>query len=254
MILHPEEKFRVVNAGEHDLFYRNDGGHFVEVSAELGIDGMDEGLSAVWFDYDRDGWPDLYVANDFYGPDRLYRNLQGKYFEEVTDSALPHVPWFSMGADSADINNDGWPDLMTSDMAGSNHYKAKMGMGDMADRGWFLRSSNPKQYMRNSLFLNAGKGRFLEVAQQAGLASTDWTWSVKFGDIDNDLDYDFLISGYSFDGYKTLLYENKRLLDDNGAVVQPMEVYFEENESINFVSVKEGTTQFVDFDADGKLA
>ena len=60
MILHPEEKFRVVNAGEHDLFYRNDGGHFVEVSAELGIDGMDEGLSAVWFDYDRDGWPDLY--------------------------------------------------------------------------------------------------------------------------------------------------------------------------------------------------
>ena len=186
VILHPEEKFRVVNAGEHDLFYRNDGGHFVEVSAELGIDGMDEGLSAVWFDYDRDGWPDLYVANDFYGPDRLYRNLQGKYFEEVTDSALPHVPWFSMGADSADINNDGWPDLMTSDMAGSNHYKAKMGMGDMADSGWFLRSSNPKQYMRNSLFLNAGKGRFLEVAQQAGLASTDWTWSVKFGDIDND--------------------------------------------------------------------
>ena len=76
--------------------------------------------------------------------------------------------------------------------------------------------------------------------------------SFDFGDIDNDSDYDFLISGYSFDGYKTLLYENKRLLDENGAVVQPIEVYFEEK-NVNFVSVKEGTTQFVDFDSDGKL-
>ena len=133
---------------------------FVEVSAMLGIDGTDEGLAASWFDYDRDGWPDLYVANDFYGPDRLYRNLEGKRFEEVTNRVLPHIPWFSMGTDVGDINNDGWPDLMTSDMAGSDHYKSKMGMGDMEDSGWFLRSSNPKQYMRNSLYLNSGNSRF----------------------------------------------------------------------------------------------
>ena len=186
VVLHPDEKFRVVNAGERDLFYRNDSGKFVEVSTTLGIGGTDEGLAVSWFDYDQDGWPDLYVANDFYGPDRLYRNLQGKRFEEVTSSVLPHVPWFSMGTDSADINNDGWPDLMTSDMAGSDHYKAKMGMGDMEDSGWFLRSSNPKQYMRNALFLNTGQGRFMEIAQQSGVSSTDWTWSVKFGDLDND--------------------------------------------------------------------
>ena len=152
----------------------------------LGIDGTDEGLAASWFDYDRDGWPDLYVANDFYGPDRLYRNVEGKRFEEVTNSVLPHIPWFSMGTDVGDINNDGWPDLMTSDMAGSDHYKSKMGMGDMEDSGWFLRSSNPKQYMRNSLYLNSGNSRFLEIAQQAGVANTDWTWSVKFADLDND--------------------------------------------------------------------
>ena len=186
VVSHPEEKYRVVNAGERDLFFRNDQGKFVEVSKELGMDGTDEGLAASWFDYDRDGWTDLCVANDFYGPDRLYRNIEGKRFEEVTQSSLPHVPWFSMGTDVGDINNDGWFDLMASDMAGSDHYKSKMGMGDMADSGWFLRSSNPKQYMRNSLFLNAGKGRFLEIAQQAGVDSTDWTWSVKFADLDND--------------------------------------------------------------------
>lgn len=186
VVRHPEEKFRVVNAGERDLFYRNDNGHFVEASLDLGFSGTDEGLAATWFDYDLDGWPDLYVANDFYGPDRLYRNIEGKRFEDVTAKALPHIPWFSMGTDSADINNDGWPDLMTSDMAGSSHYKSKMGMGDMADSGWFLRSSNPKQYMRNSLYLNSGKGRFMEIAYQAGVDSTDWTWSVKFGDLDND--------------------------------------------------------------------
>jgi hypothetical protein len=76
--------------------------------------------------------------------------------------------------------------------------------------------------------------------------------SYDFGDVDNDSDYDFLISGYSFDGYKTILYENKRKLDENGAVVQPIEVYFEETAN-NFTAVKEGTTQFVDFDSDGKL-
>ena len=77
--------------------------------------------------------------------------------------------------------------------------------------------------------------------------------SFDFGDVDNDSDFDFLISGYSFDGFKTLLYENKRKLDENGVVVQPIEVYFEEKEQNNFPSVRSGTTQFVDFDSDGKL-
>tara|TARA_X000000368_G_scaffold415818_1_gene408349 strand:- start:44 stop:15682 length:15639 start_codon:yes stop_codon:yes gene_type:complete len=76
--------------------------------------------------------------------------------------------------------------------------------------------------------------------------------SYDFGDVDNDGDFDFLISGYSFDGYKTLLFENKRALDENGVAVQPIEVYFEEKAN-DFVSVKEGTADFVDFDADGKL-
>ena len=78
LVPHPTERIRVVKAGEYDLLYRNEGDRFREIGRELGIEGADEGLAAVWFDFNRDGWIDLYVANDFYGPDRLYRNERGK--------------------------------------------------------------------------------------------------------------------------------------------------------------------------------
>ena len=77
-------------------------------------------------------------------------------------------------------------DLMTSDMAGSNHYLSKLGMGDMEKDGWFLRTASPSPVYANSLYLNTGGKAFGEAAHMAGLAGTDWTWSVKFGDLDND--------------------------------------------------------------------
>ena len=186
VVFHPTERLYVVEAGEYDHLFRNDGTRFKDVSDEVGMLGTDQGLSASWFDYDDDGFPDLYVANDFFGPDRLYHNKRNGGFEEVIRDVLPHTPWFSMGTDVADINNDALFDLMGSDMAGSGHYKAKIGMGDMEKSSWFLTTSRPPQYMRNALYLNAGKGRFLEIAQLAGLANTDWTWSLKFADLDND--------------------------------------------------------------------
>jgi len=102
---------------------------------------------------------------------------------------LPHTPWFSMGSDYADINNDGRIDFLASDMAGSNHYRDKLSMGSMSgpnSDAWFLNFPNPPQYMRNALYLNTGTDRFMEVAYLTGLAKTDWTWTVKFGDLDND--------------------------------------------------------------------
>ena len=186
VVFHPTDRIQVVEGGEYDHLFRNDGSRFKDVSEEVGLLGTDQGLSASWFDYDDDGFPDLYVANDFFGPDRLYRNKRNGGFEEVARDVLPHTPWFSMGTDVADLNNDGLFDFMGSDMAGSNHYKSKIGMGDMQKNSWFLTTSNPPQYMRNALYLNAGGGRFLEVAQLAGLANTDWTWSLKFADLDND--------------------------------------------------------------------
>ena len=185
----------LIPAGQFDHLYRNDNGHFVDVSIESGIGKSPYyGLSSTWWDYNDDGWPDLYVANDYMGPDHLFRNngLNDNgviTFTDVADEALPHTPWFSMGSDYADINNDGRIDFLASDMAGSNHYRDKLSMGSMSgpnSDAWFLNFPNPPQYMRNAVYLNTGTDRFMEVAYLTGLAKTDWTWTVKFGDLDND--------------------------------------------------------------------
>ena len=178
---------RIVLAGQADRLFRNDGGgRFTDVTREAGLRGFHPGLSATWWDYDDDGKPDLYVANDFFDPDQLWRNLGDGRFEEVSARAIPHTPWFSMGTDSADINNDGWADFLATDMSGTTHYKQKVAMGDMSDSGWFLVHPKPRQYMRNAVYLNTGAGSFMEIAKLAKLSNSDWTWSVKFGDLDND--------------------------------------------------------------------
>ena len=184
-----------IKVGQMDRFYRNDGeGHFSDVSEASGITGKDMGLGVVWWDYDGDGWPDLYVANDFKGPDKLYRNNRDGTFTDVIREAIPHTPWFSMGADTGDINNDGFLDFIASDMAGTSHYKQKLNMGEMDTEGWFLETAEPRQYMANAVYLHSGTGRFLEVAQLVGLNSTDWTWSPKLDDFDNDGWQDLFVS------------------------------------------------------------
>ena len=187
VIVSKDGRTRVVKAGQFDHLYRNRGdGTFDDVSAEAGLVGCYFGLSATWFDYDGDGWIDLYVSNDFYSPDQLYRNNGDGTFSDVAPIAFPHTPWYSMGTDAADINNDGMMDLMSSDMSATNHYKQKASMGDMGTTGWFLVHPTPGQYMRNALYLNTGTERFMEIASLAGVSDTDWTWSLKFGDFDED--------------------------------------------------------------------
>ncbi len=183
----PGERAAMAEAGQLDHLYRNNGnGTFTETSKPAGITGCDFGNAVQWWDYNRDGWPDLYVANDYFGPDRLYRNNQNGTFTEVSATALPHTPWTSMGVDVADLNNDGYFDLLASDMSGTTRFKRLIDMVDNEKSGWFLEYPEPRQYMRNALFLNTGCGRFLETAFLAGIADTDWTWSVLFGDLDND--------------------------------------------------------------------
>ena len=179
--------------GTHDRLFRNDGvgeggmPKLVDVTRDSGINiAREHGLSAVWWDYNDDGWPDLYVSNDFHTPDHLYRNNGDSTFEEVTKDALAYTSWYSMGSDFADINNDGRLDYLSSDMSATTHFKQKTMMGAMTDTAWFLDNLEPRQYMRNVMHVNTGTGKFIDVAFHAGIDSTDWTWAAIFGDLDND--------------------------------------------------------------------
>jgi len=196
VLVKPDGKPKMLMGGQYDHLYRNNGdGTFTDVSKRAGISGGFYGLSAIWWDYNDDGRPDLYVANDFYGPDHLYRNEgQGK-FTDVAKAVLPCTPWYSMGSDVADINNDGRLDLMGSDMAGTTHFKSKVAMGEMDNfDSFFLTHPEPRQVMRNTVYLNTGVDRFMEVASLVGLDKTNWTWAVKFGDLDNDGREDLFVS------------------------------------------------------------
>ncbi len=178
--------------GTRDYLFRNDATagkpiNYKDVTEEVGMSVEKEhGLAAVWWDFNNDMNPDLYISNDFHTPDHLYRNDGKGGFAEMTESALPYTSWSSMGSDFADINNDGWFDYLSTDMSATTHYKAKTMMGAMADTAWFLDNLEPRQYMRNTMQVNTGMGKFLDVAFYAGLDSTDWTWSGIFGDLDND--------------------------------------------------------------------
>jgi enediyne biosynthesis protein E4 len=169
--------------------YRNDDGAFVNVTQSSGLVGPDFGLGVSVADFDGDGDPDIYVANDFFLPDRMYINNGSGQFADQADSHLSHSSFFSMGSDVADINNDNLPDLVVLDMTPADHYRSKTNMNSMnvnefrylTDELGYL-----PQYMVNSLQLNRGAGLMSEIAQFSGVSSTDWSWAPLLADFDND--------------------------------------------------------------------
>lgn len=191
----------VVKTGQRDLLFRNNGdGTFEDVTDSAGVADYGTTLSAIWFDFDGDGWQDIYASNDFHAPDRLYRNNGDGTFRDVLPEVVRHTPWFSMGSDFGDLNNDGLLDFMTADMSGTSHYKRKVDMGDMGDSAFFLTYGRPRQYMKNCLNINSGMGPFFEIASMAGMSSTDWTWAVRFVDMDNDGKLDvYITNGHARD-------------------------------------------------------
>ena len=118
--------------GQKDyLFHNNGDGTFTNVTAKAGVaPNPTQGNAAVWWDYDNDGWPDLYVTNDFDEPDALYHNNRDGTFTNAIARVVPHVPYSAMGADLGDINNDGRVDFMVADMAASNHVADMRTMAD----------------------------------------------------------------------------------------------------------------------------
>jgi hypothetical protein len=185
--------------GRRDILFRNDGaGRFTDVSSSAGIWGLTEGHTAIWFDVNHDGWADLYVANDFETPDRLYLNRGDGTFTDVVDERLPHVTYFSMGADAGDLNNDGLVDFMITDMRDRSHFEFMTGMEEAGRGIWEMERVVEliPQYMWNAVYLNTGADRFAEAAHMMGMQATGWSWSARFGDLDNDGRLDaFLTSG-----------------------------------------------------------
>ena len=170
------------------LFHNNRDGTFTNVTGRAGIGGDLQSHSATWWDYDNDGWPDLYVANDYGNPDRLYHNNRDGTFTDVINQVLPHTSFYSMGSDTGDVNNDGLIDLLVADMAATTHQKDQHSIAEARGKAEDLpdSSSAAPKYHRSALYLNTGTGRCLEAAYLAGVAATDWTWSVRFEDLDND--------------------------------------------------------------------
>jgi hypothetical protein len=182
----PGGQVKPTEAGQFDHLYRNDGGRFTEITKAAGINGPQITLSATWWDYNDDGFADVYAANDFMGPDYLYHNNGDGTFTDVAKDMLPHTPWFSMGTDIADVNNDGRIDFLATDMDSRAHHREMVMRGNIAKTNWFLEIGEPRQYVRSALFINMGAGRMIEAAYQANMASTDWTWSPRLADLDCD--------------------------------------------------------------------
>lgn len=179
--------------GERDLLYRNNGdGTFEEVAEQSGITGGYWGLSAVFSDVDNDGWPDLYVTNDLWSPDTFYHNNGDGTFSLIEPDMVQHTPWFSMGVDFADINNDGLTDYFIGDMISRDHEKRMTQHGEMEMAP--PPTDTAPQVMRNSLYLNNGDGTFSDIAWLADVAASEWTWTAKFADLDLDGFVDLFIT------------------------------------------------------------
>jgi hypothetical protein len=183
--------------GGHKLF-RNEGGRFSDVSERAGIYGSEIafGLGVGVSDVNRDGWPDIYVANDFFERDYLYINQRDGTFAESLEQVMPSISYFSMGLDIADVNNDGWPDVYTTDMLPEDEYRFK---SMFAFEGWDvyqakLRNDYHHQLSRNMLQLNNANGTFSDIGWLSGTARTDWSWSALIADFDEDGQKDIFVT------------------------------------------------------------
>jgi hypothetical protein len=268
-----------------DKLLRNDNGKFVDISEQAGIYGgvNGYGLGIAISDFNQDGFPDIFVGNDFHEDDYYYLNNGDGTFTESFKTYFGLSSRFSMGNDVTDINNDGWPDIISLDMLPEDEtiLKSSEGSDDMqTQRLRTERFGYHYQYSRNMLFINRQNKSYKEVALQSGIAATDWSWSALFADYNqdgkqdlfisngitkrpNDLDY---INFLSSDQIKKKINSTK-LVDDEAIKLMPSgaipnyifkgadELLFEDMSGkwITNDTIISGATALADFDLDGDL-
>src|SRR5215217_7563417 len=195
---------KMVDPDAGDRLYRNDNNVFKDVTLNAGIisNPLGYGLGVSVTDINNDGWPDLYVTNDYVEEDYLYINNHDGTFSEKIKEQLGHISNFSMGCDVADINNDGWMDVFTLDMLPEDNRRQKLLYmpdnyelyNNQVNNGFY------HQLMRNMLQLNNGNGTFSEIGQLSGVFCTDWSWATLLTDFNNDGYKDiFITNGYGRD-------------------------------------------------------
>lgn len=171
---------------------------FTDVTKQAGINGsrIGYGLGVAVADINLDGWPDMYVGNDFHENDYLYINQRNGTFAEEGNSALMHTSQFSMGVDVADVNNDAYPEIISMDMLPYEPYMLRRSLAE-DDYNIFQQKISygySYQYARNNLQWNRRNGLFSETGQYSGINATDWSWAALWMDFDNDGMKDLFVS------------------------------------------------------------
>jgi hypothetical protein len=179
-------------------FFRNDEGHFNDISEQAGIYGsiIGFGLGITVGDVNNDGWQDMYISNDFFERDYLYINNKNGTFSEVLEQQMRSISNASMGADMADINNDSYPEIFVTEMLPADESRLKV---NTTFENWDkyqlnLRFGYYHQFTRNMLQLNNRNGSFSDIGRMAGVHATDWSWGALITDLDNDGYKDIFVS------------------------------------------------------------
>ncbi|MCG8309413.1 MAG: VCBS repeat-containing protein [Cytophagales bacterium] len=181
-----------------DRLLKNEHGKYIDVTIESNIHSMviGYGLGIATSDIDLDGWPDIYIGNDFHENDYLYINQKDGTFKEVVTEQMMHTSRFSMGVDIGDINNDGLSDIFSLDMHPEDPVilKSSLGEDELGAFNFKLGYGYNYQYARNNLQINNGNGTFTEIGMYANVHASDWSWTPLLFDFDHDGYKDLFIS------------------------------------------------------------
>ncbi len=268
-----------------DKLLQNNNGKFVDVSEEAGIYGGINayGLGVAISDFNQDGYPDIYVGNDFHEDDYYYLNNRDGTFTESLKQYFGHTTRFSMGNDVADLNHDGWPDIISLDMLPADEKVLKSSEGDDNVQIQKLRIEQygyHYQFTRNMLYINRPESTFSETALMSGIAATDWSWSALFADYNQDGEQDLFVSNgivkrpndldfinFTSDEQIRKKINNTKLVDQQALDMMPSgavhNYVFQGTGSLNFQdqssqwikkdSLISGATALADLDLDGDL-